>query len=85
MAEIDITRAHTLGLAEARTAAERMEGHLGRKFGLKGFWDGDTLHFERPGVRGSLALTRDKPTAGRWAMAMSPVSFRSRQMLSTLS
>ena len=60
MADIDITRTHTLGLAEARTAAERMEGHLGKKFGLKGSWDGNTLHFERPGVAGSLALTRDK-------------------------
>jgi len=60
MADIDITRTHTLGLAEARTAAESMEGHLGKKFGLKGSWDGDTLHFERPGVTGSLALTRDK-------------------------
>lgn len=60
MADIDITRTHTLGLAEARTAAESMEGHLGKKFGLKGSWDGDTLRFERPGVTGSLALTRDK-------------------------
>jgi putative polyhydroxyalkanoate system protein len=57
MADIDITRPHALGLEEARAAAERMESHLGRKFGLTGSWKGDTLHFERPGVTGSLAIT----------------------------
>ena len=60
MADIDITRAHTLGLSQARTAAESMEEHLGKKFGLKGSWDGDTLHFERPGVTGSLTITHHK-------------------------
>ena len=34
MADIDITRIHALGLAEARTAAERMEAHLGKKLSL---------------------------------------------------
>jgi putative polyhydroxyalkanoate system protein len=57
MADIDITRPHVLGLEEARAAAERMESHLGRKFGLTGSWKGNTLHFARPGVTGSLAIT----------------------------
>jgi putative polyhydroxyalkanoate system protein len=57
MADIDITRPHALGLEEARAAAERMESHLGRKFGLAGSWKGNTLHFARPGVTGSLAIT----------------------------
>jgi putative polyhydroxyalkanoate system protein len=60
VADIEITRAHALGLEDARAAAERMEDHLGRKFGLKGSWKGDTLHFERPGVSGSLAITEKK-------------------------
>jgi len=60
MADIVITRAHALGLADARAAAQRMEGHLGRKFGLTGSWKGDTLHFERPGVSGSLSITEKK-------------------------
>jgi putative polyhydroxyalkanoate system protein len=60
MADIDITRTHALGLAGARAAAERMEGELGRKFGLTGSWNGDTLHFERPGVTGSIAITEKK-------------------------
>ena len=57
MADIEITRVHNLGLAAARAAAERMEGELGRKFDLKGAWTGNVLHFERPGVSGSLKVT----------------------------
>jgi putative polyhydroxyalkanoate system protein len=57
MADIEIQRTHTLGLKEARAAAERMQGELARKFGLAASWHGDTLHFERPGVSGSLAIT----------------------------
>lgn len=56
MADIDIRRAHNLGLQAARAAADRMAEHLGRKFGLRGEWNGNTLDFERPGVSGSLAI-----------------------------
>lgn len=56
MADIDIKRAHNLGLKAARAAADRMADHLGRKFGLQGEWSGNTLTFERPGVHGSLAI-----------------------------
>lgn len=57
MADIDIRRAHNLGLDAAREAANRMAEHLGRKFDLKGAWDGDVLRFERPGVTGTLTVT----------------------------
>jgi putative polyhydroxyalkanoate system protein len=56
MADIEIRRVHDLGLKGARSAAERMSEHLGRKFDLKGDWAGDVLRFERPGVTGSLAV-----------------------------
>jgi putative polyhydroxyalkanoate system protein len=57
MADIDLTRIHNLGLAAARAKAERMADHLGRKFDLKGDWEGNVLRFARPGVTGSLAIT----------------------------
>ncbi len=60
MADIDIKRAHNLGLAAARAAADKMVEHLGRKFGLEGDWNGNVLHFERPGVSGSLASCTQK-------------------------
>jgi putative polyhydroxyalkanoate system protein len=56
MADIDIRRPHDMSMKDARAAAEKMAAHLGRKFGLKGDWEGDTLHFDRPGVQGSLHL-----------------------------
>ena len=56
MADIDIKRAHNLGLKAARAAADNMAEHLGRKFGLEGDWKGNVLSFERPGVTGSLAV-----------------------------
>jgi putative polyhydroxyalkanoate system protein len=56
MADIDIRRPHGLGMAKAREAADRMAGELSRKFGLQGDWRGDVLHFQRPGVTGSLTV-----------------------------
>ena len=56
MADIELHRVHGMGLAQARQAAERMAEQLGRKFDLKGTWQGNVLRFERPGVTGSLTL-----------------------------
>lgn len=57
MADIELLRVHNLGLKAARVQAERMADQLGRKFDLKGAWEGNVLRFERPGVSGSLAIT----------------------------
>ncbi len=57
MADIDIRRAHPLGLDGARAAAERLAAQLGQRFGLVGRWEGNAMRFERPGVSGSLVLT----------------------------
>lgn len=57
MADIDLKRTHDLGLKAARVAADRMAEDLGKKFGLSGGWTGNTHHFDRPGVTGSLHLT----------------------------
>ena len=57
MPDIDVHRVHNLGIEAARVAADRMAGDLGRKFGLRGTWEGNVLHFERPGVTGTLSIT----------------------------
>jgi putative polyhydroxyalkanoate system protein len=57
VADIDLKREHGLGLPAARKAADKMAEDLGRKFNLVGSWTGNTLHFDRPGVAGTLALT----------------------------
>ena len=57
MADIDLIRAHDLGLKGARAAAERLAADLGHKFDVRGVWEGNVLNFQRPGVSGSLAIT----------------------------
>jgi putative polyhydroxyalkanoate system protein len=54
--DIDVQRVHNLGLAAARKAADRLAADLGKKFELRGDWEGNVLHFERPGVTGALAI-----------------------------
>ena len=56
MATIDIHHAHTLPNDEARKAVEDVAIKLGRKFGLDYRWEGDALHFVRPGVDGHIAV-----------------------------
>lgn len=58
MAEIHIQRAHAMPLKKARDAADDFAKRLDEKFELHHTWDGDTLHFERTGVSGTLALTK---------------------------
>ncbi|HUP28676.1 MAG TPA: polyhydroxyalkanoic acid system family protein [Usitatibacter sp.] len=57
MADIELHRVHNLGLQAARAAADKMADQLGRKFDLKGEWEGNVLKFQRTGVTGSLAVT----------------------------
>ena len=56
MADIDIRRAHNLGHAAAKAAADRMADNLGKKFGLKGEWQGDVMTFQGTGVTGTLTV-----------------------------
>ena len=56
MADIEIKRVHNLGMKAARAAADKMAEQLGRKFDLKGDWQGNVLRFERPGVSGMLSV-----------------------------
>jgi putative polyhydroxyalkanoate system protein len=56
MADIEIRRAHGMGEAAAREAAEHMADKLARKFNLKGDWEGNELRFQGTGVTGSLIV-----------------------------
>ena len=57
MPDIDIRRTHGMDHAHAREAADRMAERLGKKFGLKGDWDGDTMRFQGTGVTGTLTVS----------------------------
>ena len=56
MSDITIRRKHGKSPSDARTAAEQMASELKEAFDLNFAWDGDVLHFKRPGVSGELTL-----------------------------
>ena len=58
MADIHIARTHAMPLKKAREAADKFADQLAEKFDLESAWHGDTLHFKRTGVNGTLTLGR---------------------------
>jgi putative polyhydroxyalkanoate system protein len=48
MATIDIKRAHTLDLAEAKTRAEALAKNMQEKLGIRWSWEGDNIKFDAP-------------------------------------
>jgi putative polyhydroxyalkanoate system protein len=60
MSTIDIHAHHHLGRAEAQRAADELSQDLCDKFGVDYGWDGDILHFERPGVQGCITVGEEE-------------------------
>lgn len=60
MANIDIRAHHTLSHADAQRAADELARDLSQKFGIDYDWDGDLIHFERPGVHGQIIVLDDE-------------------------
>ena len=58
MASIDIRREHGKTPKQARALVDKTVHSIGKKFGLAHEWDGDTLHFKRSGVNGTIAVTK---------------------------
>ncbi|MBP7622560.1 MAG: polyhydroxyalkanoic acid system family protein [Xanthomonadales bacterium] len=56
MATISISRKHKKSMSEARASIDRVAKGIARKFQVNHEWEGDTLHFSRPGVDGHIAL-----------------------------
>src|SRR5215510_4711256 len=57
---IAVARRHTLGLARAKRLAESMARRLQDEYGGAYAWEADELHFERTGVSGRVAVTKDR-------------------------
>ena len=54
MADIDLTRSHSLGLESARRAADAVAARLRREYGVTTEWEGDAVVLDGRGVRGRL-------------------------------
>ena len=62
MSTIDITRAHTLPLEEAKKRAEEIAQSMQQRFSIEWKWEGNTIHFDAPsgaakGTKGELKVT----------------------------
>ncbi|MDI3260464.1 MAG: polyhydroxyalkanoic acid system family protein [Sinobacteraceae bacterium] len=60
MPRIDIRRRHALPPDQARAAVEQVAAKVRDKYGVEARWQGNTLAFERPGVKGSIAVGADE-------------------------
>ncbi len=59
MANIELTRSHSLGLDEGRDAVERVAQQLESDVGVDYEWDGDTLRFDGQGTDGQINVEAD--------------------------
>ncbi|MBT8048703.1 MAG: hypothetical protein HKN57_11105 [Xanthomonadales bacterium] len=60
MANIDMRARHTMPAETAQDAADELAGDLARKFEINYGWDGDHIHFERPGVHGTITVRENE-------------------------
>jgi putative polyhydroxyalkanoate system protein len=56
MSFIDMHARHSMSRDEAQAAADDLAGDLARKFDIDYGWEGDHIHFERPGVNGRITV-----------------------------
>lgn len=56
MSDIHIIRNHQLSLAHAKKAVQEAADDLAAEYDLESHWKGNTLHFERSGVAGSMKV-----------------------------
>lgn len=59
MADINLTRRHTMGKEDAKAATERVAQELEAQLNASYRWEGDTLRFERSGASGHLEVRED--------------------------
>lgn len=59
MADIDLTRSHSLGIDGGREAVERVAHELEQNLGVRYEWDDDTLQFDGQGADGRIEVDDD--------------------------
>jgi putative polyhydroxyalkanoate system protein len=62
MATIDITRAHSLPIDDAKKKAEELAKGMEQRFGIVWKWEGNTIRFDAPsgaakGTKGEVAVS----------------------------
>jgi putative polyhydroxyalkanoate system protein len=57
MPDIKLVRSHSLSIAKARAIVQKVANDLADEYSLASDWRGDTLHFRRQGVDGTMHVT----------------------------
>jgi putative polyhydroxyalkanoate system protein len=77
MSHIDMRAQHSMPAEEAKKAADELAGDLAEKFEINYGWEGDHIHFERPGVHGQITVRdneiRIKAVLGLMLIFLKPV------------
>ena len=60
MATLSITKQHHLSHKKAREAAQKVADDLRQRFALDYEWNGDTIAFERAGLKGELHVGKQE-------------------------
>jgi putative polyhydroxyalkanoate system protein len=60
MATIAIAKKHSLSHKKAKEAAQKVAEDLNARFDLGYSWNGDCIHFSRPGLTGQLHILKDE-------------------------
>jgi putative polyhydroxyalkanoate system protein len=58
MAAISITKTHDLSHEKAKELAERLVSDLAKRHAFAWRWEGDDVHFKRPGISGVMRVGR---------------------------
>lgn len=80
MSQIVIRRPHGLSHTQARSVAEQMAAHLHQRLQMVWEWQGDTLHFQRSGVKGQVAVGAEELLLDiRLGLLLAPMKSRIEQ------
>lgn len=60
MSHINMLARHSMPVKEAQQAADKLAGDLAQKFEIDYGWEGDHIHFERPGVNGKITVRENE-------------------------
>jgi putative polyhydroxyalkanoate system protein len=59
MPSINIARPHSLSVAKAKAAVDEVAAKMAQKFQVQTSWSHNDLAFTRPGVKGTIAVSKD--------------------------
>lgn len=84
MASIDIERAHSMEMSDARAVIDDFAESLRERYGVKNQWQGDVLQFAGSGVSGAITVSANAVhVTARLGLLLSPLRGKIEQDIRT--